>query len=214
MPDPTRPADDRPLLSAMEDVPLTFASRTPATPGPDDPLRFADGPGTWVETDIAAPPETVWGLVSDIDLPGRFSAEFLGATWQADGPGLGAAFVGRNVHPDVGEWEITSFVDAYEPCRTFGWGTVDADNPGSRWRFDLDPTASGTRLRFSVAFGPGPSFLTVVIDQMPDKEERIIRRRLREHHANMGRTVAGIAELAEAAPTPDPPEAAAARPTA
>jgi len=191
-PSPPPPADDRPALSPIDEVPLTFAA------GPSEPIGFADGPGTWVEVDVAAPPERVWALVSDIDLPGRFSAEFLGATWVGGGPGLGAAFVGRNTHPNVGEWEITSFVDAYEPGRTFGWATVDAANPGSRWRYDLEPIDGGTRLRFSTSVGPGPSFLTMVIDQRPDKEERILLRRLREHHANMVRTVAGIAALAEA----------------
>jgi hypothetical protein len=32
---------------------------------------------------------------------------------------------------------------------------------------------------------------------MPDKEERIVARRLSEHRANMERTLAGIKELAE-----------------
>ena len=45
--------------------------------------------------------------------------------------------------------------------------------------------------------GPAPSGLNAAIDAMPDKEERIIARRLDEHRANMERTLAGIKEMAE-----------------
>ena len=50
--------------------------------------------------------------------------------------------------------------------------------------------------------GPGPSGITKVIEAMPDKESRILYRRLAEHQANMTATLAGIKELAEAQPLP------------
>jgi hypothetical protein len=45
--------------------------------------------------------------------------------------------------------------------------------------------------------GPGRSGLNIAIDAMPDKEERIIERRLSEHRANMTATLAGIKAIAE-----------------
>ena len=45
--------------------------------------------------------------------------------------------------------------------------------------------------------GPARSGLNVAIDAMPDKEERIVARRLDEHRANMEANLAGIKELAE-----------------
>jgi hypothetical protein len=173
-------------------VPRTFGSE------PSDPIRLADEPGTWVQVDIAAPLERVWAVVTDIDLPARFSDEFLGATWNGDGPGEGLSFVGRNRHPAIGEWEVESFVDCFEEGRSFGWATVDRVNPGSRWRFDLDPGAGSTCLRFSMSMGPGPSGISVAIEAMPDKEPRILQRRILEHHVNMMRTVEGIKTIAEA----------------
>lgn len=160
-------------------------------------MRLADQPGTWVVVDIAAPPDLVWQLVTDLDLPARFSPEFLGATWVDGGPTLHACFVGRSRHPAIGEWEVPSFVDVYDEGRSFGWATVDPANPGARWRFDLEPTATGTRLRYSMSIGPGPSGISIAIESMPDKEPRILRRRVAEHHANMTRTVTGIAAVAE-----------------
>ena len=46
--------------------------------------------------------------------------------------------------------------------------------------------------------GPGRSGLNPALDAMPDKESKIIANRLREHRANMQRTLNGIKELAEA----------------
>lgn len=181
----------QPAHTEQPDVPITHRH------GPSDPLRLADEPGTFVEIDIAAPPEQVWAIVTDIDVPARFSSEFLGARWVDDGPALGATFVGRNRHRAIGEWEVPSFVDRFEHGVRFGWATVDAANPGSRWCFELTPSATGTTLRYSLSLGPGPSGITMAIEAMPDKEPRILLRRIGEHHANMLRTVHGIAALAE-----------------
>jgi nitroreductase len=166
--------------------------------GPSAPIRMADGPGTIAEIDIDAPPAVVWELVSDIELPAQFSEEFLGASWDGDGvPSLGASFTGRNRHAAVGEWEVQSYILDYEPDRCFGWGSVDPNNPGARWRFDLEKMPGGTRLRFVATLGPGVSGTPAAIDAMPDKEDRILNGRLREVRANMERTVQGIKELAE-----------------
>jgi hypothetical protein len=142
----------------------------------------------------------VWGLVTDVNLPGRFSSEFLGAEWASDDRGVGGVFYGHNQHPAVGEWSVPCFVDARDEAHTFGWRTADPDNPGARWRFDLEERGPGTRLRFSYRIGPGPSGTSMAIANHPGKEARVLRRRLDEVHGNMERTVAGIKQLAEDSP--------------
>jgi nitroreductase len=166
--------------------------------GPGEVLRFDDGPGAVAEIDIAAPPAAVWALVADIELPARFSSEFLGAEWAGEERGVGAVFHGRNRHPAIGEWSVPCFVDADDEPRAFGWRTSDPHTPGARWRFDLTPRDGGTRLRFSYTIGPGPSGTTMAIESHPGKEARVLRRRLDEVHANMQRTVEGVKQLAEA----------------
>jgi uncharacterized protein YndB with AHSA1/START domain len=163
-------------------------------------MRYADGPSVDVEVQIAAPPSLVWGLVSDIDLPARFSEEFQGAEWLdgAAGPARGATFRGTNKHPAIGQWQTTSVVVACEPEAAFAWAVGDPDTPSASWRFDLTSAAGGTLLRYSCVLGPAPSGLSAAIERMPDKEERIIERRLLEHRANMQRVLDGIKELAEA----------------
>jgi nitroreductase len=178
---------------------ITFFDRFGTTfeSGPGDALRFEDGPGAIAEVDVEAPPAAVWPLITDIGLPARFSDELLGAEWTDDRRGVGAVFIGRNQHPAVGEWTVPCFVDACDEPRTFGWRTSDADNPGARWRFDLEPAAGRTRLRFSYVIGPGPSGTTAALAANPGKEARVLRRRIDEVRANMQRTVEGIKQLAE-----------------
>ena len=164
-------------------------------------MRYADGPGVSVEVEIDAPPARVWEFVSDIDLSARFSEEFQGAEWLdgATGPAPGATFRGTKRHPAVGEWQTTSVLVACEPEVAFAWAVGDADNPAASWRFELARADGGaTRVRYSCVLGPAPSGLSAAIERMPDKEERIIERRLDEHRANMQRVLDGIKQLAEA----------------
>jgi nitroreductase len=181
---------------------ITYFDRFGATTerGPSDELRFEDGPGAIAEIDINAPPATVWPLIADINLPARFSTEFVGAEWASDDRDVGAMFHGRNQHAAIGEWTIPCFVDTRDEPRSFGWRTSDVDNPGARWRFDVEPRDGGTRLRFTYAMGPGPSGTTMAIRNNPGKEARVLRRRINEVHANMQRTVEGVKQLAEMKP--------------
>ena len=152
-----------------------------------------------VEVMIAAPPAVVWPLVCDIQTPARFSSEFQGGVW-LDGvtcSALGAKFRGRNHHPARGTWETVSTVCEFEPERVFGWAVGDPQRPAARWRFSLTPEGAGTRIAQWMQMGPGESGISEVIEQMPDKESRILRRRLAEFHANMTATLEGIKAQAE-----------------
>ncbi len=163
-------------------------------------MKYADGPTVQVSVEIDAAPDEVWPLVTDIELPARFSSEFQGAEWLDDdrAPGVGARFRGLNQHPYVGEWETTSTVVASEPGRVFSWAVSDPDTPAATWRFEIEPVGTGSRLTQWVRLGPGPSGLTPAIEAMPDREDDIIDRRLSEHRQNMTATVEGIKALVEA----------------
>lgn len=155
-------------------------------------MKYADGPTTEVAVFIAAPVERIWEVVVDINLPAEFSEEFLGAEWVDGGPALGAHFKGRNRHDSLGEWETTSCVNLYEPTRAFGWAVGDPDNPSATWWFLLDEQDGGVRVRQGGRMGPAPSGLTYAITAMPDKEDRIVARRLQEWERNMRATLEGL----------------------
>ena len=78
----------------------------------------------------------------------------------------------------------------------FGWRTSDRDNPGARWRFDLEQIPTGTRLRYRYVMGPGWSGTSAAIESKPDKHARIVNRRLAAVQSNMQRTIEGITRLA------------------
>jgi nitroreductase/uncharacterized protein YndB with AHSA1/START domain len=161
---------------------------------------LAAGPGVTVEIDIAATPERVWELVSDINVPAQFSTEFCGATWHdADGLRVGAAFVGRNRLEGVGEWQTTSYVVACDPPWVLAWNVSDPDRPGAQWRFELEPLGNGTRLRQHVTIGPGVSGTARAMEQHPEQAQRILAHRREQLRRNLELTTQGIKRLAESA---------------
>ncbi len=134
-------------------------------------------------------------MIADINIPARFSTEFVGAEW-LDEPGLGARFRGKNRRQGV-EWWTTSTVAWFEPEREFGWIVGDASNPTATWRFVIEPGERGCRLMMKATMGPGPSGVLDAIERRPEKEARIMQMRLEEWRLNMTATVEGIKDLAE-----------------
>lgn len=161
--------------------------------------RYADQPTVEVQAWIDAPPERVWELVSDVRLMPELSPELQSADWVdgATGPACGARFVGCSRHDALGEWSTTSYVVECDPPRVFAWAVQDPDRPTATWRFTLEPADGGTRLTQWVRMGPAPSGLSLAIERMPDREQKIVFVRLREFEANMTATLAGIKERAE-----------------
>jgi uncharacterized protein YndB with AHSA1/START domain len=162
--------------------------------------RYADKPTVEVRTWISASPARVWELVSDIELMPAMSSELQSAIWLdgATGPAAGARFTGRSRHEALGEWEATSYVVECEPERVFGWAVGDPVDAAALWRFRLEPKDGGTDLSEWVQLGPGRSGLSSAIDQMPDKEQKIVFVRMREFERNMAVTLERIKALAEA----------------
>lgn len=161
--------------------------------------RYADTPTVEASTWVDADPARVWSLVSDIELMPSLSSELQSVEWVdgADGPRLGARFVGHNEHDAFGRWTTTSLVVACDAPREFAWAVGDPDHPSATWRFRLTPRDGGTSLNFWMRMGPGRSGLSVAIDSMPDKEEKIVFVRMREFEAAIGKTLAAIKRLAE-----------------
>ena len=119
-------------------------------------------PSTTVERSVAAPAERLWALVTDPDLPARFSEELQEGRWLdgASGPAVGARFRGRNRNDVMGEWHTTCHVIECEPPRRYAWAVDDVDAPNATWRFVLTPDGDRTTLRYEVVLGPGRSGLT------------------------------------------------------
>lgn len=98
-------------------------------------------------TTIAAPPQAVWELVSDLPGMGAFSPENTGGSWVggATGPAVGAAFRGRN-SAGRRRWSTRSTVVRSELGRAFAFDVAVAGLPVAQWTYELEPTAEGCRL--------------------------------------------------------------------
>jgi hypothetical protein len=161
---------------------------------------YADCPTAAAEVWVEAPPERVWGLVSDIFLMPELSSELQAVAWldgDAEGPAAGRRFTGRSAHPAMGEWDTVSTVIQCDPPHCFAWAVGDPAHPSATWRFTLKPEGQGTRLEQWYQMGPARSGLSIAIDAMPDKEAKIVFVRLREHEAAMQHNLETIKDSAE-----------------
>jgi len=162
---------------------------------------YADCPSVAAAIYIEAPPERVWGMVSDIFLMPELSAELQEVAW-LDGvtdPAAGHRFTGRSAHPAMGEWETVSTVVQCDPPRCFAWVVGDPAHPSATWRFTLKPDGDSTLLEQWYQMGPARSGLNIAIDAMPEKEQKIVFVRLREHETGMKHNLDAIKERAERA---------------
>ncbi|WP_037568619.1 SRPBCC family protein [Phaeacidiphilus oryzae] len=163
--------------------------------------RYADCPTVQAAVVVDAPPGRVWRLVSDPTAMPRWSAELRAVRW-LDGAreaAPGARFEGSSAHPALGEWSTVSRVESCEPEHCFAWAVQrDGEEPGARWRFTLRPTGDGgTELVQWAQLGPGRSGLSLAIERMPEKEQKIVFVRLREFEESINRTLALIKREAE-----------------
>lgn len=161
--------------------------------------RYADTPTVEVARWMDAPPHRVWELVSDVERMPELSTELQESEWLDGGrrPVVGARFRGHNRHESRGEWSTTSHVIECEPERVFAWAVEDPAHPSATWRFRLEPEEGGTRLTQWVRLGPGRSGLSLAIDRMPEKEQKIVYGRLREFERNMTTTLERVKALVE-----------------
>ena len=93
--------------------------------------------------EVAATPESVWEVVSDVTRMSEWSPEcrkvvILGSPKQ----GVGTKLLGLN-RRGLAVWPTTSKVVRFEPGKAIAWKTRES---GATWTYELSPTASGTSL--------------------------------------------------------------------
>ena len=159
-------------------------------------MRHRDQPTVEAVQRLSCDPETAWRYVTDITLPARVSTELESVEWLdgADHVAVGARFKGRNRHEAFGEWETVCEIVEVEHGRRWVWNVVHPDGVGATWGFEVEPASGGSLVRQWGRMGPGASGTTVAIAAQPDKDARIVARRLEEWLTNMRANLAYIAE--------------------
>jgi uncharacterized protein YndB with AHSA1/START domain len=118
------------------------ADRAPQ--GDEDGDRTGTAGSVSVTRDIAAPPDTVWSMVSELSRMGEWSPENTGGEWVkgARGPDVGARFKGTNANGKR-SWNTNIVVTECEQGRRF---TFDVSSYGlavATWSYGIEPSSSG-----------------------------------------------------------------------
>jgi len=95
---------------------------------------------------MAAPPERVWELVSDVTRIGEFSPETFDGEWLdgATGPAVGARFRGHVKRNEKGPtyWSPATVTEC-EPGRVFAFVVGPPGRGINTWKYVLEPTPDG-----------------------------------------------------------------------
>ncbi|SDC22228.1 Polyketide cyclase / dehydrase and lipid transport [Geodermatophilus telluris] len=142
---------------------------------------------------VAAPPEAVYDLVSDVTRTGEWSPVCVACWWDEGATGaVGDWFTGRNVTPDR-TWETRSLVVAADRGREFAWAVGGSR---ARWGYTLEPVDGGTRLTESWAFLPDG--LAFMVERYGEAAPEQVELRTRMAHEGIPATLAAIKRVAEA----------------
>jgi len=97
-----------------------------------------------VSRSIAAPPDKVWAMLSDLPRMGDWSPENNGGSWVkgATGPALGARFKGTNRNAKK-RWSTDVKVTTCEPCTGFAFDVTAVGLPVATWAYTIEPSAEG-----------------------------------------------------------------------
>lgn len=109
-----------------------------------------------VTVHIDAPPEKVWGLVSDITKMGEYSPEVFEAEWidGAAGPAVGARYRGHVKRNEMGPtyWTVCEVTECV-PGEVFEFAVVMRDRKLNVWRYEFAAADGGTDVTESFDLG-------------------------------------------------------------
>ncbi len=150
-----------------------------------------------VSIDIAAPPDRVYELVSDITRMGDWSPECYSCAWTkgATGPAVGARFKAKNKGGRGPSWSNSPVVTAVDPGREFAFARSGPGVGSYTWRYVVEPIDTGTRLTESFTaerpLGRAMTWLTMKWTGSADRDADL--------HQGMLTTLSRIKAAAESA---------------
>ena len=97
-----------------------------------------------VSRTIAAPPDRVWEMVSDLPRMGDWSPENTGGSWVkgATGPAAGARFKGTNANGKK-QWSTDVKVTTCEPGRAFAFDVTAVGFSVATWAYTIESAPEG-----------------------------------------------------------------------
>lgn len=152
------------------------------------PLERPDAEQT---VEVAAAPEAVWDLVSDITRTPEWSPVVQRCEWAGEpGPVAGARFLGHNRFRGF-RWTRECVVTAAEAPTRFCFSTLGKQGEEqTRWRYLLEPAGDGTRVLLGFESITKPRWVRVA-ERLP-RGERMSDENARQ---NLARSLAEIRAL-------------------
>jgi len=100
-----------------------------------------------ISREIAASPELVYAVISDVTRMGEWSEECYACEWHEgfDSPVVGATFDGHNRY-DEHQWTTQGKVIEADPGRAFAFECSMYEFHFSTWGYRIEPTESGCRV--------------------------------------------------------------------
>ena len=135
----------------------------------DPPYEYSDS------IDIAATPDAVYALVSDLPRMGEWSPENRGGRWLRGGSGrAGDWFEGTNSDAH-GEWTAECEVVSADPGREFSFAMDGVAANHARWTFRMEPTDDGTRLTQMWQLPQLNAYLAESADRLESRLDKVPR---------------------------------------
>jgi hypothetical protein len=143
---------------------------------------------------IAASPEKLYDMVSDVTRMGEWSPVCKACWWDegVTGPALGAWFTGRNESPERDPWETRSQVVAAEPGSEFAFVV---GGTWTRWGYTFTPADGGTEVTES--WEMLPAGLARFDQRFGDNAARELALRLAAARSGIPATLAALKAAAE-----------------
>lgn len=97
--------------------------------------------------DIAASPEAVYGILTDLSRISEISPECYKSEWEdgSTSAEVGAKFRGYNQNGDM-KWDAGCVVVAADPGREWAFEVPAQDGRRTLWRYEIEATSSGCRV--------------------------------------------------------------------
>jgi hypothetical protein len=150
-----------------------------------------------VERVIAATPQALYDIVSDVTRTPELSPEIVKCTWVkgATGPAVGARFRAINSAGRGPNWPNTPVVVAAEPGREFAFARTEPFGGTLEWRYRFDPEGDGTKVTESYTVTKELSIVGwFIIGTLYGRKDR--RQDLRAGMEETLDRLAGVAETA------------------
>lgn len=157
-------------------------------------MRPVTEPTAEASIEVAAPPERLWAMVSDVTRMGTWSPVCHTCEWIGEpaAPEVGARFRGDN-RLNGFRWSRECEITESEPGRSFGFSTRFKGEESTRWRYRFEPHGASTRVTESYEVVMVPRWVRL-LRRLPGaaaKSDRDMRR-------NLSQTLERLKEAAEA----------------